>query len=129
MQGLRILAFIKKPKFTVSTVVILEVLDNPISRVKVDIQLVVNSLARIFNIYAKVRDVIIIIIATVFNDVRSFDWTSKGCPIRRSFCLFSTDICYVTRIKQHCKIVPIDLLIVFFINLYNLFLLVSKRDS
>jgi hypothetical protein len=52
---------------TVGALVILEVFDGPISRIKVDVQLVIDSLARIFDVKAKVRDVVISLILTILD--------------------------------------------------------------
>ena len=66
-QGLIILANFGEPKLTVSTIVILEVFDSPIGRIKVNIQLVIKSLTRILNKQAKVRDIVVPIICTILH--------------------------------------------------------------
>ena len=58
MQGLSVLANICQPKLTVSAFVILQVFDSLIRRVRVDIHQVVNSLTRIFDVHAKVRNLV-----------------------------------------------------------------------
>ena len=61
---------------------ILEVFDSCVGRTQVNIQLVVDGLARIFHIHAKVREVVIEVITTIFYGIGSFDWTSQGYPLR-----------------------------------------------
>jgi len=65
---------------TVSTIVVLKVFDGLILRVRVNIHHVVYSLARVFDIQAKVRDVFIVIILIIFNYVGTLDWTSDEHP-------------------------------------------------
>ena len=61
-QGLVILANVAQPKITISTIVILQVFDGRIGRIQAKFALVVDSLTRIFDVNAKVRDVVIITI-------------------------------------------------------------------
>jgi len=56
-------------------------------RVRDNIDLVVYSLTRIFDVDAKVGDVVIKIIFLNFDYIGAFDWTSDEHPPRRSFCL------------------------------------------
>ena len=59
-QGLIILANVGEPKLTVDAIVVFEVFDRRMCRVQVNILGgIVYSLTRIFNIHAKVRDVVI----------------------------------------------------------------------
>jgi hypothetical protein len=66
-QGLVILANVGEPKLTVGVVVILEVFDGPIGRIYVNVQLVIESLARIFDVKAKVRDVVVRLVCTILH--------------------------------------------------------------
>ena len=91
-QGLRILANFAKPKFAVGAIVIFEVFDSCVGRTQVNIQLVVDGLARIFHIHAKVRDVVIKVITTIFNYIGSFDWTSQGYPLRLLISLLAAHL-------------------------------------
>ena len=86
-QGLFILANIGKPKLTVGTSVIFEVFNGLVLWVRVNIHHVVYSLTRIFNVHAKVRNIVVQLIFTVFNHIESLDWTSDGHPSKRSICL------------------------------------------
>jgi hypothetical protein len=86
-QGLFILANFGEPKLTVGTLVILEIFDGPIGRIYVNVQLVIESMARIFDVKAKVRDIVLYIIFTILLYVRPLDWTTDGYPSRRRFCL------------------------------------------
>ena len=72
---------------TVGAIVMLEVFDGPIGRIQVNIQLVIESLARIFDVKAKVRDVVIIPICTILDCIGALDWTADNYPSRRRFCL------------------------------------------
>ena len=72
---------------TVGAIVILEVFDGPIGRIYVYVQLVIESLARIFDVKAKVRDVVIKLICTIHDCIGALDWTADGYPSRRRFCL------------------------------------------
>ena len=72
---------------TVGAIVMLEVFDGPIGRIEVNIQLVIESLARIFHVKAKVRDVVIDAICTILHYIGPLDWTADGYPSRRRFCL------------------------------------------
>jgi len=65
---------------TVSTIVVLKVFDGLILRVRVNIQHVVYSLARVFDIHAKVRDVFKEIILIIFSYIGALDWTSDEHP-------------------------------------------------
>jgi hypothetical protein len=69
--------------------VILEVFDGHVGRVQVNILAVVHNQTRVFDIHAKVRDVIIITIFTIFDYKRALDWTSDGYLSRRRFCFNS----------------------------------------
>jgi hypothetical protein len=77
---------------TVGAIVKLEVFDCPIGRIKVYLQLVIESLARIFDVKAKVRNVVIEDITTILHCIRALDWTTDGYPSRRRFCLNATDV-------------------------------------
>jgi len=79
-QGLFILAKVGQPKLTVGTIVILKVFKGLMLSIRVYIHLVIYSLARIFDVHAKVRDVVIQIILTVFNYIEALNWTSEGYP-------------------------------------------------
>ena len=72
---------------TVGAIVKLEVSDCPNGRIKFNLQLVIESLARIFDVKAKVRDVVIILICTILDCIGALDWTADGYPSRRRFCL------------------------------------------
>jgi len=72
---------------TVGTDVILKVFDGLICRIEVNIQLVIESLARIFDVKAKVRDVVIPEIGTILDCIGALDWTADGCPSRGRVCL------------------------------------------
>ena len=86
-QGFIILANVGKPVFTVSAFVVLEVFDGPIGRIQVDIQRrVIADLARILDLQAKVRNVVIQFIFTFLNNIGSLDWTNDWCPFRRIIC-------------------------------------------
>ena len=61
-QGLIILANVGEPKQTIGAIVVLEVFDRGVRVVKIDSLDVIYQLARVFNIDAKVRDVVIYII-------------------------------------------------------------------
>jgi len=65
---------------TVSTIVVLKVFDGLILRVLVNTHHVVYSLAGVFDINAKVRDVFIENILIIFNYVGALDWTSDEHP-------------------------------------------------
>ena len=86
-QGLIILANFGNPKLTFGTIVILEVSDGSIDRTYIDFQLVIESLARILDIQAKVRHIVLIVIFTIFNNIGAFDWTSHKIPFRRHISL------------------------------------------
>ena len=75
MQGLLILANFGEPKFTILTYVKPEVFNGPIVRIEVNIQMVIESLARIFDTHTKVRDIVLSSILAIFNQKGSFDWT------------------------------------------------------
>jgi len=81
-QGLIILANFRQPKLAVGTLVKLHIFDSCMCRVHVNILLVVNSLARILDIHAKIRNIIICDIFILSNDIGSFDWASEECPFR-----------------------------------------------
>ena len=66
---------------------VLEVFDGFVLWIQVNIPLVVESLARIFDVKAKVRDVIVLIIFTILHYIGPLDWTTDGYPSRRRFCL------------------------------------------
>jgi len=72
---------------TVGAIVILEVFDGPIGRIYVYVQLVIESLARIFDVKSKVRDIFIFVIGTILDCIGALDWTANEYPFRRSFCL------------------------------------------
>ena len=88
-QGLCILTSVGKPKYTICAIVILEIFNSRIPRIHVDVQFIIDSLARIFDKHAKVTDVIILIITAIFNSICSFDGTSQGYPIRGLICLYT----------------------------------------
>jgi hypothetical protein len=71
----------------VCAIVIFEVFDGPIGWIQVNIKLVVESLARIFDENAKVRDVVEFSIRTIFDYEGSLDWTNHGYPSRLFVCL------------------------------------------
>jgi hypothetical protein len=81
-QGLIILADERQPKLTIGTIVILEVFDGPFGRIKVYIKLVIENLARILDIQAKVRDVVIPCIFSILYYIGPLDWTLNGYPSR-----------------------------------------------
>jgi len=81
-EGLIILANFGQPKLTVGAIVILEVFEGPIGWIQVNIQLVIKSLARILDLHAKVRYVVVYIICTILYDIGPLDWTSDGHPSR-----------------------------------------------
>jgi hypothetical protein len=88
LQGLFILANCGQPKWTVGALVILKVFNGIILRPGVNIHLVIYSLTRIFDVYAKVRDVVLVPIFISLNYVEALDWTSKGRqPSRRNVFL------------------------------------------
>jgi len=64
-----------------------EVFNGSIVRIEVNIQMVIESLAGIFDTHAKVRDIILSSILTIFNQKGSLNWTFDGCPTRRSIAL------------------------------------------
>ena len=79
MQGLGILANCAQPKRTVGAFVILEVSGGRVAGSQGDFALVVDCLARVFDIHAKVRDVVMIVIFVlwcILNDEGSFDRAS-----------------------------------------------------
>jgi len=86
-QGLFILANFGQPKCTVGASVILQVFNGLMLQVQENIMLVIYSLTRIINIHAKVRDVVLRIIYTVFNYVEALYWTYDEHPSRRCICL------------------------------------------
>jgi len=88
-QGLTILASAGKPKLTVGTLVILKVFNGLKLRLRIYIHLVIYSLTWIFDVHAKVRDVVIPIIFTIFNYVKALDWTNDMNPSRRLICLLA----------------------------------------
>ena len=71
---------------------IFEVFDSCVVWTQENIQLVVDGLARIFHIHAKVRDVVIAVIFTIFNYIGSFDWTSQGYPFRLLISLLAAHL-------------------------------------
>jgi len=71
----------------VCAIVVFEVFDGPIGRIQVNIQLIVESLTRIVDENAKVRDVVVFSIRTIFDYEGSLDWTNHGYPSRRFVCL------------------------------------------
>ena len=111
---------------TVGTIVILEIFDSCVGWTQVNIQLVVDGLTRIFDIHAKVRGVDIILINFFFNCIGSFNWTSKGYPLRwlifllteHFICCFLRFFIYIT-----CQYE------ILFCGLYYLIFLTFKRDS
>ena len=92
LQGFSILANFGNPILTVGTDVILQVFDSLSGRIKVNIQLVVNSLARIFDTQSKIRDIVMCSICTILNDIGSFDWPSQGYPSRLLICLCTANL-------------------------------------
>ena len=66
---------------------VLQVFDRSVTRSQVDVQLIVYSLARIFNIDPKVRDIVLVVILSgrfiIMNDIGSFDRPSHQNPFRR----------------------------------------------
>ena len=110
---------------------ILHVFDSRVPWSQVDVLVIIDSLARIFDSDAKVRDVIKKLIFTVFNGKWSFGWTSQENPFRRSFSFSAADVlCFIKHAFKPCPFV-IDLLISpeFFIALNNLTLMVFKLGS
>jgi len=80
MQGLGILANCAQPKRTVGAFVILEVSGGRVAGSQVDFALVVDCLARIFDVHAKVRDVVLNVISTfwfILDGIGSFNWASN----------------------------------------------------
>jgi len=86
-QGLVILANVGEPKLTVGSIMILEVFDSPIGRIYVNVQLVIESLARIFDVKTKVRDIVVNPTRTILDYIRPLNWTADRYPSRRRFCL------------------------------------------
>ena len=117
-----------KPKLTVGAIVIFEVFDSCVGRTQVNLQLVVDGLARIFHIHAKVRDVVIIEITAIFNYIGSFDWTSQGYPFRLTTTTISmaADI-WFNSILYTFFIIFINKIL--FNYLYFLIITAFKRDS
>ena len=70
---------------------VLEVFDSFVLRIQVNIPLVVESLARIFDVKAKVRDVIVVFISMILHYIGPLDWTSDEHPSRRCTCLSAAD--------------------------------------
>jgi hypothetical protein len=70
--------------------VILEVFDSSIGRIEVNSQLVIESLARILDIQAKIRDVVVLIILTILHQIGTLDWTSDEHLFWRRTCLGAT---------------------------------------
>jgi hypothetical protein len=66
-QGLVILTNFGQPKLTIRAIVIPEVFDGSLLWIQVNIQVVIESLARVFNIHAQVGDVVRMIILIHFN--------------------------------------------------------------
>ena len=64
-----------------------KVFNGPFVRIEANIQMVIESLAGIFDTHAKVRDIILSSILTIFNQKGSLNWTFDGCPTRRSIAL------------------------------------------
>ena len=93
LQGPSILAYRCEPKLAVSPIVIFEVFDGRMCRVEANILGgVVYSLARVFDSQTKVRDVVLVFILIVFNDIGSFDRTSHWMPSRIVVCIYAADI-------------------------------------
>ena len=67
LKGLFILAYFGKPKCTIGAIVIFEVFNGLILRLRVYILLVIYSLTWVFDVHAKVRDVLILMIFKNFN--------------------------------------------------------------
>jgi len=67
LKGLLILAYFGQPKCTIGAIVIFEVFNGLILRLRVYILLVIYSLTRVFDVHAKVRDVLIMNIFKNFN--------------------------------------------------------------
>ena len=79
VQGLGILANCEQPKRTVGAFVILEVSGGRVAGSQGDFALVVDCLARVFDIHAKVRDVVlngIFLLWCILNGEGSFDRAS-----------------------------------------------------
>ena len=79
MQGLGILANCAQPKLTVGAFVILEVSGGRVAGSQSDFALVVDCLARIFDIHAKVGDVVLSVIYIqwcILNGKGPLDWAS-----------------------------------------------------
>jgi len=87
LQRLFILANVGQPKVTISAIVKLEVFGSRIPRIQVNSHFVIENLARIIDVQAKVRYVVIVYVLTIFNYIGSLDWTYDWCPFRRQICL------------------------------------------
>jgi hypothetical protein len=66
-QGLVILTNFGQPKLTIGAIVIPEVFDGSLRWIQVNIQVVIESLARVFNIHTQVGGVVRMIIFIDFN--------------------------------------------------------------
>jgi len=87
-QGLRILALVTKPKFTISSLMEFKVFDSCTFGSQIDIFRVVMSLARVSHPHAKARDKFIVVILCAYNSITSFEWTSNIFPGRFFFSIF-----------------------------------------
>ena len=96
--------------------------------------MVVVRLARIFDKQAKVRNVFIRTIFTVFNGIGSLDWTYHGNPSRWLFCFKATYVwCFVWHTLKATPRTPsisiTNSFKIFLPVIYNLTSMVFKLDS
>ena len=131
MQGLWILANLAQPKLAVGAFVILEVSGGRVAGSQVDITVVVDSLARIFDIQAKVWDVFLSVIRCVWfmcDEIGPFEWPSHENLYWWCVCLNATRVRWSNWNTLKCLFLRSPLK-VFSLALYCAFFLVFKLYS